>query len=452
MKVGFISLGCSKNLIDTEILIGKFKNHKYEIENNPEKAEIIVINTCGFIESAKQEAINTILEMAEYKKQKCKYLIVIGCLVQRYYDELIKELPEVDLFIKIDEYDCIWRKIEKLIEQDILEISTTNTSKKITEIPPMPMLTSKEFNERVITTGENYAYLKIGEGCSNRCTYCAIPYIRGPFVSRPEEDIIEEAKILASKGIKELIVIAQDTTKYGVDLYGEPKLAELLQKLSTIPEIKWIRFLYSYPEGITDELIQTVKENEKICKYFDIPIQHISNTILKRMNRRTNKNQIEELIQKLRKEIPNVILRTSLIVGFPGETNQDFEELYEFVQKTKFDKLGTFMYSKEDGTPAEKLLNQINSKTKQIRYNKIMEEQQKISNENLKKKIGQKCEVLIENISFDEKYLIGRTKQDVPDIDGIIYIKNNENKNLINQIVNCIVTDVNDYDLIGEIC
>ena len=452
MKVGFISLGCSKNLIDTEILIGHFKNNKYEIENNPEKAEIIVINTCGFIESAKQEAINTILEMAEYKKQKCKYLIAIGCLVQRYYDELIKELPEVDLFIKIDEYDCIWRKIEKLIEQDIIEISTTNKSKKITEIPPMPMLTSKEFNERVITTGENFAYLKIGEGCSNRCTYCAIPYIRGPFVSRPEEDIIEEAKILASKGIKELIVIAQDTTKYGVDLYGEPKLAELLQKLSTIPEIKWIRFLYTYPEGITDELIQTVKENEKICKYFDIPIQHISDTILKRMNRRTNKKQIEELIQKLRKEIPNVILRTSLIVGFPGETNQDFEELYEFVQKTKFDKLGTFMYSKEDGTPAAKLPGQISKKVKKDRYNKIMEEQQKISNENLKKKIGQKYEVLIENMSFDEKYLIGRTKQDVPDIDGIIYIKNNENKNLINQIVNCIVTDVNDYDLIGEIC
>ena len=452
MKVGFISLGCSKNLIDTEILIGKFKNHKYEIENNPEKAEIIVINTCGFIESAKEEAINTILEMAEYKKQKCKYLIVMGCLVQRYYDELVKELPEVDLFIKIDEYDCIWRKIEKLIKHDILEISVTNTSKKITEIPPMPMLTSKEFNERVITTGENFAYLKIGEGCSNRCTYCAIPYIRGPFVSRPEEDIIEEAKILASKGIKELIVIAQDTTKYGVDLYGEPKLAELLQKLSTIPEIKWIRFLYSYPEGITDELIQTVKENEKICKYFDIPIQHISDTILKRMNRRTNKKQIEELIQKLRKEMPNVILRTSLIVGFPGETNQDFEELYEFVQKTKFDKLGTFMYSKEDGTPAAKLPGQVSKKVKKDRYNKIMEEQQKVSNENLKKKIGQKYEVLIENISFDEKYLIGRTKQDVPDIDGIIYIKNNENKNLINQIVNCIVTDVNDYDLIGEIC
>ena len=452
MKVGFISLGCSKNLIDTEILIGHFKNHKYEIENNPEKAEIIVINTCGFIESAKQEAINTILEMAEYKKQKCKYLIVMGCLVQRYYDELIKELPEVDLFIKIDEYDCIWRKIEKLIEQDILEISTTNTSKKIAEIPPLPMPTSKEFNERVITTGKNYAYLKIGEGCSNRCTYCAIPYIRGPFVSRPEEDIIEEAKILASKGIKELIVIAQDITKYGVDLYGKPKLAELLQKLSTIPEIKWIRFLYSYPEGITDELIKTVKENEKICKYFDIPIQHISDTILKRMNRRTNKKQIEELMQKLRKEIPNVILRTSLIVGFPGETNQDFEELYEFVQKTKFDKLGTFMYSKEDGTPAAKLPGQISRKVKKDRYNKIMEVQQKTSNENLKKKIGQKCEVLIENISFDEKYLIGRTKQDVPDIDGIIYIKNNENQNLINQIVNCIVTDVNDYDLIGEIC
>ena len=411
MKVGFISLGCSKNLIDTEILIGKFKNYKYEIENNPEKAEIIVINTCGFIESAKEEAINTILEMAEYKKQKCKYLIVIGCLVQRYYDDLIRELPEVDLFIKIDEYDCIWRKIEKLIKEDTIEISTTNTSKQISKIKPLPMPTAKEFNERVLTTGENYAYLKIGEGCSNRCTYCAIPYIRGPFVSRKEEDIIEEAKILASKGIKELIVIAQDTTKYGIDLYGEPKLAEILQKLSTIDGIKWIRFLYSYPEGITDELIQ-----------------------------------------KLRQEIPNVTLRTSLMVGFPGETEKNFEELYEFVQNTKFDKLGTFMYSREDGTPAAKLPGQVSKKVKKDRYNKIMEEQQKVSNENLKKKIGQKYEVLIENISFDEKYLIGRTKQDVPDIDGIIYIKNNENKNLINQIANCIVTDVNDYDLIGEIC
>ncbi len=451
MKVGFVSLGCSKNLIDTEIAIGHFKSNKYEIENNPEKAEIIVINTCGFIESAKEEAINTILEMAEYKKKKCKYLIVMGCLVQRYYEELIKALPEVDLFIKIDEYDKMWEKIEKLIKEDSVEISTTNTCKKITEIKPLPMPTRNEFFERIVTTGTNFAYLKIGEGCSNKCTYCAIPYIRGPFVSRPQEEIVEEAKILADKGIKEIIIIAQDTTKYGIDIYGEPKLAELLKKISEIPEIRWIRFLYSYPEGITDELIQTVKNNEKICKYFDIPIQHISDSILKKMNRRTNKKQIESLIEKLRKEIPNVTLRTSLIVGFPGENQKDFDELCEFVRMAKFDKLGAFMYSKEEGTPAAKLPEQIHGNTKKSRYNKIMEIQQKISNENLKNKIGQKFEVLIEDISFDGKYLIGRTKQDVPDIDGIIYVKNQDKKNLVNQFIKVHIIEVKDYDLIGEI-
>ena len=313
------------------------------------------------------------------------------------------------------------------------------------------MPTHNEFFERVITTGKNFAYLKIGEGCSNRCTYCAIPYIRGPFVSRPKEEIIEEAKILANKGVKEIIIIAQDTTKYGVDIYGEPKLAELLQQISEIPEIKWIRFLYSYPEGITDELIQTVKNNEKICKYFDIPIQHISDTILKKMNRRTNKQQIENLLEKLRKEIPDVTLRTSLIVGFPGETQKDFEELSEFVRIAKFDKLGAFMYSKEEGTPAAKLPEQIHGNTKKSRYNKIMEIQQKISNENLKNKIGQEFEVLIEDISFDGKYLIGRTKQDVPDIDGIVYVKNLDKTSLINKFVRVHITDVKNYDLIGKI-
>ena len=451
MKVGFVSLGCSKNLIDTEVAIGHFKNNNYEIESNPEKAEIIVINTCGFIETAKEEAINTILEMAEYKNQKCKYLIVMGCLVQRYYEELVKELPEVDLFIKIDEYDCMWRKIDKLIKEDIIEISTTHTSKKITEMKPLPMPTCDEFYDRVITTGTNFAYLKIGEGCSNRCTYCAIPYIRGPFVSRKIDEILEEAKILASKGIKELIIIAQDTTKYGIDIYGESKLAELLQKISEIPEIKWIRFLYTYPEGITDELIKIVKNNEKICKYFDIPIQHISNKVLKRMNRRTNKEQIENLIKKLRYEIPNVTLRTSLIVGFPGETVQNFEELSEFVENAKFDKLGAFMYSKEEGTPAAKLLGQVHTNTKKSRYDKIMKIQQKISNENLQRKIGQEFEVLVEDISFDGKYLIGRTSQDVPDIDGIVYIKNDTIEQLVDKFVKVKIIEVKDYDLIGEL-
>ena len=339
--------------------------------------------------------------------------------------------------------------IEKLIKENIVEESTTKTNTKISEMKPLPMPTYNEFYERVITTGKNFAYLKIGEGCSNRCTYCAIPYIRGPFVSRRIEEIMEEARMLAGKGIRELIVIAQDTTKYGEDLYGEPKLAELLQQLSAIPEIKWIRFLYSYPEGISDELIEIVKNNEKIAKYFDIPIQHISDKILKRMNRKTNKQQITDLITKLRNEIPDVTLRTSLIVGFPGEKKEDFDELAEFVETAKFDKLGAFMYSKEDGTPAAKLPEQVYGKTKKSRYDKIMKIQQKISNENLQKKIGQEVEVLIENMSFDGKYLIGRTKQDVPDIDGLIYIKYKD-ENLINQFVKAKIIDVKNYDYVGE--
>lgn len=452
MNVGFVHLGCSKNLIDTETAIGKFKSNNYTIVNDEEKADIIVVNTCGFIDSAKEEAINTILEMASYKEKRCKYLIVMGCLVQRYYEDLLKLLPEVDLFIKIDEYDKLWEKIEDLIKRDIVEKSKTKTSTKISEIPVMPMFQQKEFLDRTITTGQNFAYLKIGEGCSNRCTYCAIPYIRGPFVSRTKEDIIEEAQKLAEKGITELIIIAQDTTKYGVDLYGESKLAELLENLCKIAGIKWIRFLYTYPEGITDELIDVVAKNEKIAKYFDIPIQHISDNILKKMNRKTSKKNITQLIEKIRNKIPNVTLRTSLIVGFPGETNNEFEELLQFVKTAKFDKLGVFQYSKEEGTPAAKLPNQIHGNTKKSRYNKIMEAQQKISREQLEKKIGTQCEVLIENISFDNKYFIGRTMQDVPDIDGLVYIKNDETEKE-NQILNtykkCKITDVSNYDLIA---
>ena len=454
MNVGFISLGCSKNLIDTEVAIGLFKDNNYKIVNNPEEADILVINTCGFIESAKEEAINTILEMAEYKKRRCKYLIAMGCLVQRYYEDLIKALPEVDLFIKIDEYNQLWNKIEDLIKRDIVEKSKIKTSTKISEIKPLPMPTYNEFMERVVTTGKNYAYLKIGEGCSNKCTYCAIPYIRGPFVSRKMEDILDEAEMLAKKGIKELIVIAQDTTKYGVDIYGESKLAELLEKLSKIKGIEWIRFLYSYPEGITDKLIETVANNDKIAKYFDIPIQHISDPILKKMNRKTSKENIIKILEKIRNKIPNVTLRTSLIVGFPGETKENFEELLEFVKNTKFDKLGTFMYSKEEGTPAAKLPNQIHGNTKKARYNKIMEAQQEISKQILEEKIGKTYKILIEDISFDKKYLIGRTMQDVPEEDGLVYIKKDKNLNeneVLNSFINCKIIDVSNYDLIGEI-
>ena len=462
MNVGFISLGCSKNLIDTEVAIGKFKEHEFNIVNNPKEADIIVVNTCGFIESAKEEAINTILEMAEYKNGRCKFLIAMGCLVQRYYKELAKEMPEVDLFLKIEDYNRLWDKVAELLEQPDLSkendavtptiaSQNTKTNDEDNKIKQLPMFAEKEYLARTVSTGENYAYLKIGEGCSNMCTYCAIPYIRGLFIRKMEE-ILEEAKMLANKGVKEIIVIAQDTTKYGVDLYGESKLAELLQKISEIKGIEWIRFLYSYPEGITDELIDTVKNNDKICKYFDIPIQHISNDVLKRMNRKTSKENIVNLINKIRKEIPNVILRTSLIVGFPGETEQDFTELLDFVKSTKFDKLGVFKYSKEENTPAAKMPNQIHYMTKNSRYRKIMSEQKEISKKKLEEQIGKKMQVLIENVSFDGKYLVGRTRNDVPEEDGIVYIKRtDENENLLNQFIWCKIVDVSDYDLIAEV-
>ena len=439
MNVGFISLGCSKNLVDTELAIGIFKNKKYNIVNDPKKADIIVINTCGFIESAKEEAINTILEMAEYKKGRCKYLIAMGCLVERYKEELEKSLPEVDLFIKFSEYNKIGEMIDKLVIGKI-------------ESEEQDYNRLENYIERVVTTGSKTAYLRIAEGCSNRCTYCAIPYIRGPFESRKFEEILAEANDLAKKGYEEIIVIAQDTTKYGIDLYGKSRLAELLEELSKIEGIRWIRFLYAYPETITDELVEIVSKNEKICNYFDIPIQHISNKILKRMNRKSDSESIKKLLEKIRKQIPDVILRTSLIVGFPGETNKDFEELYNFVKEAKFDKLGVFMYSKEDGTPAEKMPNQIHGNTKKSRYNKIMSLQQGISKENLEKRVGKEYEVLIENKTFDNKYWIGRTKMDVPEMDGVVYIENkSNNKDLINQFLKCQITEVKDYDLIGTL-
>ena len=445
--------GCSKNLIDTEVTIGIFKKNNFKIVNDPLKADIIIINTCGFIESAKEEAINNILEMAKYKEENCKYLIVMGCLVQRYYEDLIKALPEVDLFIKIDEYDNLWNKVEDLINRKKVENSKNTYFKKVSEIKPLKMVEQKQFMERVVTTGKKYAYLKIGEGCSNNCTYCAIPYIRGAYKSRKIEDILNEAKMLANQGFEEIIIIAQDTTKYGTDIYGETKLAELLNKLSKLDGIRWIRFLYSYPEGITDELIKEVKQNPKIVKYFDIPIQHISNSILKKMNRKTSKKKIENLISKIKNEIPDVILRTSIIVGFPGETKEDFDELLQFIEKAKFDKLGAFMYSKEEGTPAAKMQQQIHGNTKKSRYNKLMEKQQKISNIKLQEKIGKVYEVLIEDISFDGKFFLGRTINDVPEIDGLIYIENTQNlknKNIVNTFKKCKVVDVNDYDLMGK--
>ncbi len=451
MKIGFVSLGCSKNLVDTEKTIGIFKVNNYEIVNKPEQADVIVINTCGFIESAKEEAINTILEMAEYKKKKCKYLIVMGCLVERYKEELEKAIPEVDLWIKYSEYNSLWRKIQELLNDENNSIQ----NKANCDIKNKQNQNSNKYEkfdqveERVVSTGNNYAYLKIADGCSNRCTYCAIPYIRGPQISRKMEDIIKEANKLANDGYKELILIAQDTTKYGTDIYGKPMLVELMKEISKIDKIKWIRFLYAYPETISDELIKLVKEDDKICKYFDIPIQHISDIVLKRMNRQSDGKSIRKLISKIRKEIPDVVLRTTVMVGFPGETKEDFEELYEFLQEAKFDKLGCFAYSKEDGTPAARIKEQVHPMTKKSRYNKIMSSQKEISKQNLEKRIGQQVEVLIEDKTFDGKTYIGRTYMDVPDIDGIAYL--NTNKKLQEgDFAKAKIVDVSNYDLILE--
>lgn len=430
MKVGFISLGCSKNLVVTENLIGLFKKHNYEITDNLQDAQIMVINTCGFILDAKDEAIKTILEVIDYKKENLKYLIVIGCLVTRYKKELIESLKEVDLFISIKEYTTIWEQITNLIE----------TSSKKDQL---------SYKNRIITTGVNTAFLKIAEGCSNCCTYCAIPLIQGRYTSFKYEDILEEANILANKGYQEIVVIAQDTTKYGFDLYGKYRLVELLKDLEKIEGIKWIRFLYAYPESITEELIQTVKESKKILHYFDIPIQHISDNVLTSMNRHMDGKQIYKLINHIKEEINDVIIRTTLIAGFPNETEEDFDKLCEFVKNAKIDKLGCFAYSKEDKTKASLMKNQIPNKVKQRRKDKIMKLQQEISYELMQNKIGNTYEVLIEDITEDGKYFIARSYMDVKDEDGVIFIPF-DNKHGLNEFTTCKIIDAMEYDLIAE--
>lgn len=397
-------------------MIGYYKEKGYEIVNNPEEAEILVINTCGFIESAKKEAIDTILEMADYKSKNCKKLIVTGCLVERYKEELEKALPEVDLFIPIKEYDKIFDKLD--------------------------------YMKRTITTGKNYAYLRIADGCSNYCTYCAIPYIRGPLKSRTLEDVLEEAKRLSKEGYKEIILVAQDTARYGMDIYSESKLVELLKELCKL-DFKWIRFLYAYPEMITDELIDVVANNEKICNYFDIPIQHISDTVLKRMGRKSNGASIREVIQKIRNKIPDVVIRTSLIVGFPGEKESDFDELYSFVKETKFERLGVFKYSKEEGTPAVKLKEQIPEERKEERYDQIMSLQQEVSAENNQKIIGQKLECIIDGLTDDGEMYVTRSYRDVPDTDGFVFV-NKEKEHKVGDFIECIVKEAYEYDLMAE--
>lgn len=431
MKVGFISLGCSKNLIDTEMGMAVLKDHNFEIVNDPKEAEIIIVNTCGFIASAKEEAINTILEMAEYKKQNCKYLVGMGCLVKRYKKDLEKLIPEVDLWLSISDYKEFWNKIAAMVGKEVEENDYMS------------------YRNRVISTGKKMAYLKIAEGCDNFCTYCAIPYIRGRYESRKFEDIVEEAKQLADQGYEEIILIAQDTTKYGIDLYGKLRLPELLTEICKIEKIKWLRFLYAYPESITDELISVVKNEKKICHYFDVPIQHFSDDVLKRMNRKTTGKNIKNIVSKIRKEIPDVIIRTSLILGFPGETEADFEILKNAVEDLKFDRLGCFTYSKEDGTPAAKFENQVHPKTKEKRKNIIMNIQNEISTEKMKEKIGQEYEVLIEDYSDDGLFYVGRSYMDSPDTDGVIYV--NIEDDLIGKFVKCKIVNSSDYDLIAEI-
>lgn len=420
MKIGVVSLGCPKNLVDSEIMLGLIHEEKYEITNDPSEAEIIIVNTCGFIESAKEESINTILQMAEYKKSgSCKYIIVTGCLSQRYAEELFNELPEADAIAGVEVYDEIGSIIKRVMNGErfiMLERSK-----------PDVIYTSKEtFLPRILTTPSYTAYLKIAEGCDNCCSYCAIPKIRGPYRSKPMEQVLKEAKALADNGVKELIVVAQDTTRYGEDLPGgKLLLADLLKELNKIESLKWIRVMYCYPNNFTDELIETFASLDKVCKYVDLPLQHASNRLLASMNRYDTREEVETLLAKLRKRIPGIVIRTTFIVGFPGETDADFEELKEFVEQQRFENAGVFAYSQEEGTVAGAMPNQIPDEIKQERYHELMALQAQISEEIHKDTEGQTLEVLIEGIEEDGSGLhYGRSYREAPDIDGLVFIEN----------------------------
>ena len=420
MKIGVVSLGCPKNLVDSETMLGLIHEENYEITNDPSEAEIIIVNTCGFIESAKEESINTILQMAEYKKSgSCKYIIVTGCLSQRYAEELFNELPEADAIAGVEVYDEIGSIIKRAMNGErfiMLERSK-----------PDVIYTSKEtFLPRILTTPSYTAYLKIAEGCDNCCSYCAIPKIRGPYRSKPMEQVLKEAKALADNGVKELIVVAQDTTRYGEDLPGgKLLLADLLKELNKIESLKWIRVMYCYPNNFTDELIETFASLDKVCKYVDLPLQHASNRLLASMNRYDTREEVETLLAKLRKRIPGIVIRTTFIVGFPGETDADFEELKEFVEQQRFENAGVFAYSQEEGTVAGAMPNQIPDEIKQERYHELMALQAQISEEIHKDTEGQTLEVLVEGIEEDGSGLhYGRSYREAPDIDGLVFIEN----------------------------
>jgi ribosomal protein S12 methylthiotransferase len=435
-RVAIVSLGCSKNLVDSEVMVKSILNNDYEITNCTETAEVIIINTCGFIESAKQESIDAILEMAGNKiNGRCKVLIASGCLAERYRDELMKELPELDAVIGTGDYKDIAEVIRKALMGEKVVLYGHQDSVDIDKLP------------RQISGLGASSYLKIAEGCDNRCSYCIIPALRGRYRSRRMDDILEEAEELAKNGIKEVNIIAQDTTRYGIDLYNSYKISELLKKLTKIRGIEWIRLLYSYPDEFNNELIEVIANEDKICKYLDIPIQHSSNSILKKMARRSSRERIIRLIEKLRKRIPNIVLRTTLIVGFPGETENDFNDLYDFVSQMKFNRLGVFTYSREEDTPAYDMPEQIEEAIKQERLEKIMLLQKNISLEYNKKLVGQTLKVLVEGVS--DKGYFGRSFMDAPEIDGKIYFKSD--KSLIpGDFCHITVKKAYEYDLVGE--
>ncbi|WP_291560188.1 MULTISPECIES: 30S ribosomal protein S12 methylthiotransferase RimO [unclassified Clostridium] len=436
LKVGVVNLGCDKNRIDSEIIIGNIKE-KFEVINEPNNADIIIINTCGFIESSKQESIDTILEMAKYKENhNCKVLIATGCLTQRYGSELLKLIPELDIILGVNDYDKLNDSIEDVLKNNKKVAYTSYSDSNI------------NIGKRVVTTGGTTAYIRISEGCNNQCAYCAIPNIRGKYRSRTIEDILKEASVLAINGYKELILVAQDTTSYGIDIYGEKKLHTLLNQLSQIKSIKWIRILYCYAEELTDEIIDEIASNDKVCKYIDIPIQHISDKILKSMRRKGRNKTITDNINKLRAKVPNVVLRTSLIVGFPGEREEDFEELKGFIKEIKFDKLGVFTYSQEEGTAAADMDEQIDDEIKEMRYHELMALQQLISKELNKNRVGKIYTVLIEN--KEDKMYIGRSYEMAPEIDGEVFIENDNNIK-IGQFIDVEIIRALEYDLIGVV-
>ena len=439
MNVLFISLGCDKNLVDSEVMIGLLADKGYQMTDDETQADVIVINTCCFIHDAKEESIQTILEMAEYKKTgTLKALIVTGCLAQRYQEEILEEIPEVDEVLGTTSYDKIVEAIEEALEG--------RGGVRIEDIDALPLPDTK----RLVTTGGHFAYLKIAEGCDKHCTYCIIPKIRGNYRSVPMERLVKEARDLAEDGVKELILVAQETTIYGTDLYGEKSLHRLLRELCKIDGIRWIRILYCYPEEIDDSLIQVMKEEPKICHYLDLPIQHASTEILRRMGRRTSREDLEEIIGKLRREIPDIAIRTTLITGFPGETKEQHEELMDFVDQMEFDRLGVFTYSPEEGTPAAQMEDQIPEEVKEDRQAELMELQQEIAFDLAEDMIGREVLVMIEGKVADENAYVGRTYKDAPNVDGLIFV-NTDEELMSGDFARVKVTGAAEYDLIGEL-